>query len=208
MNQVKSHRMPRNAATPRKPPGGRRLGATEVLRRGRAIEEMLALGMNREQLLTECERKFKMAPRTVDDYVERIKAAWSEDAAKTRPERREATRARLLRLREDLKRWRAGGPLVALERLLCDIDGTKEPETVHVETNVPPGAIALPELTYEQSVEALVDAMGLMPYLLEKREVVPTESMRRTAYTFAKKVGLNVEEPSDWTWNGGVTCLP
>jgi len=203
-----TEKMPRNAATPRKPPGGRRLGATEVLRRGRAIEEMLALGMNREQLLTECERKFKMAPRTVDDYVERIKAAWSEDAAKTRPERREATRARLLRLREDLKRWRAGGPLVALERLLCDIDGTKEPEAVRVEANVSAGVLTLPELSYEESVEELVHAVSFVPYFIDKGEVVPTESMRRTAYDFAIKVGLNVELPKEWTWNGGAACLP
>ncbi|MBL8218354.1 MAG: amidohydrolase/deacetylase family metallohydrolase, partial [Bryobacterales bacterium] len=47
--------------------------------RGRAIEEMMALGQSRERIVSACERRFKMSPRTTDEYIQRVKDAWAGD---------------------------------------------------------------------------------------------------------------------------------
>jgi hypothetical protein len=188
--------MLRNAATPRKPPGVRRLGAVEVLRRERAIEEMLALGMNREQVLAACSREFEMPSRTVDDYVERIRKAWAEEAARTRPERREAGRARLLLLREDLKRWKQGGPLVALERLLCDIDGTKEPEAVRIEADVKATPLET-EMSEEAIAEEMAELVACIPAFLRAETLAPSDELRAVVLQLGRELGLRMAPASN-----------
>jgi hypothetical protein len=174
-----------------RPPGGKRVGAAEVIRRGRAIEEMMALGHSRERILSACERRFKMSPRTTDEYIQRVKDAWAEEASRTRPERREAARARLLRAREDLTRWRQGGPLVALERLLCDIDGTKEPDAVRIEAEVKatPPEVAMSQEAIAEEMAALV---ACIPSCLRAGTLAPSDELRRVVIQLGRELGLRM----------------
>jgi hypothetical protein len=130
-----------------------------------------------------------------DEYMQRIKEAWAEEANRTRPERREAARARLLRAREDLMRWRQGGPLVALERLLCDIDGTKEPEHLRVETDVriaPPIA----DISVEDAAHEMSELVAIMPLMLRAGTLQPTDELRETTIQLARELGLRVAPAS------------
>ena len=126
--------MPRIAAT--RPPGGRRASAASVAARLRFVEELLAAGATRYDLMAKCWRRYKMPPRTVDEYARRVRAAWAADAAMERPYRREEARARLLQLRERLLAARAWSSLVAVERLLVEIDGARSPELLNVNARV------------------------------------------------------------------------
>ena len=204
-NRVESTRMPQRPspqdAAKAKPPGGVRVGAAEVIRRSRAIEEMMALGHSRERILNACERQFKMSQRTTDEYTQRVKDAWAEDAHRTRPERREAARARLLRVREDLTRWRQGGPLVALERLLCDIDGTKEPEAVRIETET--SAKSAPaDVTPEEAAKEVAELVHIVPYLLRAGTLQPSDELRATVIQLGEQLGLHVAPASNGAASG------
>lgn len=114
-------------------PGGRRVGKVEVERRLRFVESLLALGHARREIVAEVARKFGASTRTADDYIRRVREEWQTEAEGSAPQRRDESRARLMRLRLVLESKMAWSALVSVERLLADLDGLRVRPAVQVE---------------------------------------------------------------------------
>lgn len=120
-------------AAKKNPPGGRRVGKAEVERRLRFVESLLARGHARREIVAEVSRKFGASTRTADDYIRRVREEWRKEAEVTAPQRRDETRARLMKLRLTLEGKSAWSAVVSVERLLADIDGLRLRPALQVE---------------------------------------------------------------------------
>jgi hypothetical protein len=109
------------AASRPAPPGGRRIGGAEVERRVKVVEEHLARGAPRSEIIAAT----GLPPRTVDGYLRRVRESWRDDALEGRQDLRCRSLDRLMALRERLLRAQAWSPLVALERLIADVEGVR-----------------------------------------------------------------------------------
>ena len=109
------------AATRPRPPGGRRVGGAEVERRLKFVEEQLARGTPRSEIIAST----GLPARTVDGYLKRVRESWRDDAHEGRQDLRGRSLSRLMALRERLLHARAWAPLVALERLIADVEGVR-----------------------------------------------------------------------------------
>jgi hypothetical protein len=147
--------MPRNAA---KPPrgGGHRISAAQAEKRLDAVEELLAAGRPRRAVVAECERRFKMAERTCDDYIRKTRERWSAERAEAQPSEREAAISRLQRLARKLEKRQQWGALVSVERLLVDIFGLRLSHVdLHAQVDAQVVQGAEPEITEERAAEIL-----------------------------------------------------
>ncbi len=115
--------MLRVAASRPAPPGGRRVGGAEVERRLKIVEEQLARGAPRSEIIAST----GLPARTVDGYLRRVRESWRDDAQEGRQDLRGRSLSRLMALRERLLRAQAWSPLVALERLIADVEGVRGP---------------------------------------------------------------------------------
>lgn len=109
------------AASRPRPPGGRRVADAEVQRRLRIVEEQLGRGTPRAEIIA----SMGLPARTVDGYLRRVRDSWREGADEGRQDLRSRSLGRLMGLRERLLRARAWAPLVALERLIADVEGVR-----------------------------------------------------------------------------------
>ena len=119
------------AASPRQPPGGRRVTDAEVQRRLTRVESMLAKGMTRSEVVGQ----MGLPERTTDEYIARVRQAWRAQGESASQDARSRALDRLLALRERLLQERAWSPLVRVEQLLCELEGVR---------NGPPGASEAP----------------------------------------------------------------
>jgi hypothetical protein len=109
------------AASPRRPPGGTRVAQAEVQRRLRLVEEMMAAGKTRAEMVS----LTGLPARTLDGYTKRVRGQWQEQAVTESLDARGRALDRLMALRERLLAAGAWGPLVSLERLIADVEGVR-----------------------------------------------------------------------------------
>ena len=143
--------MPRNAAT-KKPPGGRRVNSAAHARRNAFVAHLLIRNFTRAEIVDACSTEFKMAPRTVDDHIARVRHQWRNAASVNQHEERQKALERLdylTRKMEESNRWSA---IVQAERLKADLLGLRA--EVPVDTARDDG----PEMPPEQYVEAILVA--------------------------------------------------
>lgn len=99
-----------------------------------AVEQMLTLGSTPAQMEAALKAQFNMGPGAVASYVARVRARW---AAEGEQDRAQLKKAAVKRLQQHIRGAVAKGQFSAvaqLERLLADIQGTKE--AVEVNLNV------------------------------------------------------------------------
>lgn len=123
------------SARPREPAksrGGDKGGAKAPKTRGAAlekrlgeVEEMLALGWGTRRIYAEAAKRWKVASRTVDDYLAEVKARWEEEGKTRRAEARRRQIARLRRLRENAESRGALHVVMSVEALLSKLEGTE-----------------------------------------------------------------------------------
>ena len=98
------------------------------------IEKLLVAGVGVGRVETACRDQFSMGKTAVNSYVMRIRTRWAEEERGNRPHYKAQAMRRLyghvMEARKD-KNWAA---VAQLERLISDIQGTKEP--VEIQLNV------------------------------------------------------------------------
>jgi hypothetical protein len=160
-----------------------------VARRTARVEELLALGRSPAQVEEVCLREFRMPGRTTREYVRRVRERWAADAARSRPERRQEARARLLALREEARRSKSLAAAVAAERLLLDLDGLRSEELRVAEEPPPPQ----PELNWDQCVREIAEAAAAIGREIRHhgRRLAPEtlDRLRSAADEIVKTVG-------------------
>ena len=165
--------MPRNAAKKRAP-GGRRLSKIEVLERVRFVESLLAQHATRQQVLDECAAKWCMPARTADDYIRRVRDAWTESARVDRRDIRLAAKSRLLILGRQLREAAAWGALVSVERMLLDIDGIREP----LPEDFSHEQLPIEEFTLEDLFDQQLSIAGMIGKLNRKQDPKKKDRVR------------------------------
>lgn len=131
----------------RKPPGGKRRSLADVDQLTREIGNLMVLGVNKAGILAALAKGepatkdkpavpgIEMPPRTLDDYMARVRASWDEEAKSEAPTRKARQMRRLNgHLRTMLARGRFND-VVNLERLIAQIEGNLAP--MKVETGPP-----------------------------------------------------------------------
>ncbi len=141
--------MPRDAA---RPPGGRRQSKAEVERRMARADELLRQSAPRGAIVTVMAAEFSAAPRTVDDYLARVRRRWETDNASSAEVERERAVLRLERLAEKFEDKEAWTALVNVERLLIDLRGLRAAAPV-VE------APSSPDVEPDEAVAAVIFAL-------------------------------------------------
>lgn len=139
------------AATRSAPPGGRRVGGAEVERRLKIVEEQLARGAPRAEIIA----SMGLPARTVDGYLRRVRDSWQADARSDRQDLRSRSLGRLMGLRERLLHARAWAPLVALERLIADVEGVRSVTYDGPQAPALGASMAAPAMTVETLRERL-----------------------------------------------------
>jgi hypothetical protein len=139
------------AATRSAPPGGRRVGGAEVERRLKIVEEQLAGGAPRSEIIAST----GLPARTVDGYLKRVRESWRDDAREGRQDLRGRSLSRLMTLRARLLEARAWSALVALERLIADVEGVRNMAPEGPEAQTSGAAMASPAMTLETLRERL-----------------------------------------------------
>ncbi len=144
--------MPRNAAT-KNPPGGRRVNSAAHARRNAFVANLLIRNFTRAEVVEACGIEFKMAPRTVDDHIARVRHQWRHATSVNQHEERQKALERLdylTRKMEETSRWSA---IIQAERLKADLLGLRA--EVPIDTARDDG----PEMPPEQYVEAILVAV-------------------------------------------------
>jgi hypothetical protein len=109
------------------------------------VEEHLARGAPRSEIIAST----GLPARTVDGYLRRVRESWRDDANEGRQDLRSRSLNRLMSLRNRLVDASAWNALVALERLITDIEGVRGgPSGCPSSTTVEPGMVA-PALSAE-----------------------------------------------------------
>ncbi len=93
--------------------------------------------------------------RTVDGYLRRVRESWRDDAQEGRQDLRGRSLDRLMALRERLLRAQAWSPLVALERLIADVEGVRNATQQAPQTRALNAPRASPSITAEGLRERL-----------------------------------------------------
>ena len=102
----------------------------------RTVEALMADGAPRAEM----QRATQLPLRTLDAYARRVRERWHDLAVRDSQDARGRALTRLLDLREKLVTARAWPSLVALERLLIDVEGVREPPGAggpHVSPDMP-----------------------------------------------------------------------
>ena len=97
------------------------------------VAALLRKGTSNSTIAAACKAEFGMAPRTVDDYVRRVRRQWQADAAERAPSQRAATLARLYDELAELRKAKAYSAMVSLEKLVIDVEGSRAPAQAQVQ---------------------------------------------------------------------------
>lgn len=100
-----------------------------------AIEQMLVAAAPLSMIEAACKEKFGMGRQAVATYIERVKGRWAQEAEQDRPQLKKLA---VKRLHQHIRNAAAKGQFSAvaqLERLLSDIQGTKEAVEVNLNVN-------------------------------------------------------------------------
>lgn len=177
-------RLLRVAATRSAPPGGRRIGGAEVQRRLKIVEKQLARGAPRSEIIA----SMGLPARTVDGYLRRVRESWRDDAHEGRQDLRNRSLGRLMALRSRLLEAKAWSALVALERLLTDIEGVRggscgSPSPTTLEPGM--AAPALSAETLRERAPLLISACARLAAASEDAELL---KLTRTALAHSLKL--------------------
>jgi hypothetical protein len=177
------------AATRSAPPGGRRVGGAEVERRLKIVEAQLARGAPRSEIIA----TMGLPPRTVDGYLKRVRESWRDDAHEGRQDLRSRSLGRLMALRTKLLEAQAWSPLVALERLIADVEGVRNVADERPRARASAVSMAVPSVTVEglrERLPLLVQASTRFAIKTEDAQVIEST---RTA--LAQSLSLLDPEP-------------
>jgi hypothetical protein len=185
--------MPQNAAKKEgrtKPPGGRRVSASEVQRRLDAVDEMLRAGKTRAEVVESMVRAFGLAPRSADSYIARARERWAEESKGDREVARTAALARLDRLSGKAEDRGAFGAAVAAEKLKAQVSGLFAPQQLDVRAAVVPAAPPEDEMSEQTIGEELAAVAALLARMITAGEVEATPDLVSDVRTLAEAVGL------------------
>jgi hypothetical protein len=178
------------AASRPAPPGGRRIGGAEVERRLKIVEEHLARGAPRSEIIA----AVGLPARTVDGYLKRVRDSWRDDAHEGRQDLRSRSLSRLMTLHARLLEARAWSALVALERLITDIEGVRggssgSPSSATLEPGM--AAPALSAETLRQRAPLLIRACARIAFESDDARLVED-----TRHALVQAATLLSPEPS------------
>ena len=107
---------------------------TVVMKRERmdVIEQLMIRGVSPSKIEKACAERFKMSRGAVAKYIDALRSQWAEEERSSRLTNKTTAQRRLyqhIQKAKDSENWAA---VAALERLLSDIQGTKEAIEIHL----------------------------------------------------------------------------
>lgn len=105
-----------------------------------AIERLLVAGLNRTRINSAMAERYGMSRSAVDNAIRRVRARWVEEERENRPSYKAAAIRRLVGHVAEARQAKNWASVAQLERLLAEIQGTREPMEVQVNLD-----ISLPE---------------------------------------------------------------
>jgi DNA polymerase/3'-5' exonuclease PolX len=155
------------------------------------IEQLMVRGVGATKIEKACAEKFGMPRSTVLKYMERLREQWAEEERVTRPTNKATAQRRLyqhIQKAREADNWAA---VASLERLLSDIQGTKEATevnvnleamsreaTLHVIANITPEMREkiLGEQRRLRELAAKIDTSAMIPVVTPEEVLAPSES--------------------------------
>ena len=108
--------------------------------RENVVEQLLIAGVNKNQIAQELRRRFNTTPSATGTLIARVRKRWADEERENRPSYKAAAIRRItghIAQARQSKNWAA---VAQLERLMSEIQGTREP--IEVQMNVD---VSLPE---------------------------------------------------------------
>lgn len=141
--------------TPRDERSALRTGRTpaETARIRRTVEEMLSHNLPTEEIAQAMQGEFKLNANQTRNLIHRVRKAWRDTDAERRSDYKLAAQKRLLKTIAAARAKQDFGAVATLERLLADIQGTKEPERIQIDVNATVRSaveVSLAQMTAEQ----------------------------------------------------------
>jgi hypothetical protein len=114
--------------------GGRRrkVPKLERIERRKVISALMAAGVEEEVIKAETAKRFDMTGRATKMAMGLVIKAWAETDVEQRPHKRLMAEKRLQGHVAAARAAKAWGAVASLERLLAEIQGTRQPDEVHV----------------------------------------------------------------------------
>lgn len=170
--------MPKRTAPKHGPEPGEERGTAvqEQLERSMAIEQLLIAGVSRSRISTLMAQRYGLTDGQVRGHMERIKARWISEEKENRAMYKETAMRRLYGHIAEAKKAGNWASVAQLERLLAEMQGTREPVEVAVNvgsTVVEAAAHVLSGLTPEK-IAALVSEQRRLLALAEGKPVIET----------------------------------
>lgn len=97
-----------------------------------AIEQLMIRGIGMTSIEKTCRTQFGMSKALVTKYAAEIRDRWADEERASRPSNKATAQRRIYRHIEKARSAENWAAVAALERLLSDIQGTKEATEVHV----------------------------------------------------------------------------
>lgn len=143
-----------------------------------AVEQMLTLGVTPQQMEATLKAQYDMGPAKVASYVGQVRARW---AAEGEQDRAQLKKAAIRRIQQHIRGAVAKGQFSAvaqLERLLADIQGTKEAVEVNlnVSTTVTEAVIGIVTGMTAEEQAALIEEQKRLLQRAENAPVVVIEA--------------------------------
>ncbi|CAN5912673.1 hypothetical protein BH11MYX4_BH11MYX4_36600 [soil metagenome] len=154
-------------------------------------DELMRESTPRGAIVTVMAAEFSAAPRTVDDYLARVRHRWGADNASVAKDHRERAVDRLERLAEKLEDRAAWSALVNVERLLVDLRGLRVQAHV-VEVHEKPE----PDVSPDEAVGAVTFALEAIARVIQLQPAAASDeavrALRAALTSAARSLDANV----------------
>lgn len=109
----------------------RRTGA-EIEQREQFVEQLLIAGVSAGRVERVAAEKFGVARTTIRGAIEKVRVRWAEEERGNRPHTKAQAQRRLLGHIAEAKRENQWSAIAQLERLLSEMQGTREPVEINL----------------------------------------------------------------------------
>lgn len=100
------------------------------------IEQLMVAGLSMSKIEEACKSRFGLKPKKVKEYAAVVRARWAEEEKDARPVYKQQAMRRLINHINAAVKEKNFAAVAQFERLLSEMQGTKEAAQVHVDVGV------------------------------------------------------------------------
>lgn len=149
------------------------------------IEGLMVAGLSVEQIAKAARKSFGMTKPQTQSYVARIRDRWTEEEKEARPHNKSQATRRIVGHIAEARRDKNWSAVAQLEKLLSDMQGTKEPTeiNVNVDATMSQAIVAVVANLTPERRAAMIEEQRRLRELAGKPVVVQASNEQASAST-------------------------